>query len=433
MFVNGWDADTDPIVTEVDSSGKVVFQLFAQQLGLDLSERRTNPAEPHSNTHTNAVHWVAEGEYLISLRNFHQFIKIKNGEVIETFKKARNVHDPLPFEDGYLFAIHFRDRSELIFQNVSGKRKPLFVPEPETWTPLRAVELLRNNNILITGSREECYSSHPNIVQGMTSVVFGMDTADSMLSVFTLCRSLQHPDFNQEEVSRLRLILPHISRSLGVMERLRSAELSVASSLAALDQLSSGVLLLDTSGTVRFVNRAAHKILEEGDGLGLRKLDKSVGLGDLVAESVAGSQAINFAISETLRRDPFTTPHFSKRVVVPRTSGLASFSLQFSALGDHHEFGGSGGAFAAIVFIADGLTKLDVDAATLQDVYGLTPAETSVAITLLEFGSAKKVALVLNLSPHTVRSKIKSIYEKLGVDTRTRFVKLMLGLTRNRS
>lgn len=154
MFVNGWDADTDPIVTEVDSSGKVVFQLFAQQLGLDLSERRTNPAEPHSNTHTNAVHWITEGEYLISLRNFHQFIKIKNGEVVETFKKARNVHDPLPYEDGYLFAIHFRDRSELISQNVSGKRKPIFVPEPETWTPLRTVELLRNNNILITGSRE---------------------------------------------------------------------------------------------------------------------------------------------------------------------------------------------------------------------------------------------------------------------------------------
>jgi len=154
VFVNGWDADTDPIVTEVDSSGKVVFQLFAQKLGLNLSERRTNPAEPHSNTHTNAVHWIAEGEYLISLRNFHQFIKIKNGEVVETFKKARNVHDPLPFEDGYLFAIHFRDRSELIFQNVSGKRKPLFVPEPETWTPLRTVELLRNNNILVTGSRE---------------------------------------------------------------------------------------------------------------------------------------------------------------------------------------------------------------------------------------------------------------------------------------
>ena len=154
VFVNGWDADTDPIVTEVDSSGKVVFELFAEQLGLDVNERRTDPAEPYSNTHTNAVHWLAEGEYLISLRNFHQFIKIKNGAVVATFKKTRNVHDPLPFNNGYLFAIHFRDRSELVFHDISGKRKPIFFPEPETWTPLRTVELLRNNNILITGSRE---------------------------------------------------------------------------------------------------------------------------------------------------------------------------------------------------------------------------------------------------------------------------------------
>jgi len=154
VFVNGWDANSDPIVTEVDSSGKVVFQLFAEKLGLDLNERRTDPTEPYSNTHANAVQWLAEGEYLVSLRNFHQFIKIKNGEVVATFKRTRNVHDPLPFNDGYLFAIHFRDRSELVFHNASGKRKPIFVPEPETWTSLRTLELLRNDNILITGSRE---------------------------------------------------------------------------------------------------------------------------------------------------------------------------------------------------------------------------------------------------------------------------------------
>jgi len=154
VFVNGWDANSDPIVTEVDSSGKVVFQLFAEKLGLDLNERRTDPTEPYSNTHANAVQWLAEGEYLVSLRNFHQFIKIKNGEVVATFKRTRNVHDPLPFNDGYLFTIHFRDRSELVFHNASGKRKPIFVPEPETWTSLRTLELLRNNNILITGSRE---------------------------------------------------------------------------------------------------------------------------------------------------------------------------------------------------------------------------------------------------------------------------------------
>jgi DNA-binding CsgD family transcriptional regulator len=64
----------------------------------------------------------------------------------------------------------------------------------------------------------------------------------------------------------------------------------------------------------------------------------------------------------------------------------------------------------------------------LQDTYGLTPAEVRVAMVLLEGSSAREVADYLNVSPHTVRTQLKQIYAKLGVDTRTRFVKLMLGL-----
>ena len=62
----------------------------------------------------------------------------------------------------------------------------------------------------------------------------------------------------------------------------------------------------------------------------------------------------------------------------------------------------------------------------LQSAYGLTPAETRVAIVLLEGSSAKVAANYLNVSHHTVRTQIKQIYAKLGVDTRARFVKLML-------
>lgn len=64
----------------------------------------------------------------------------------------------------------------------------------------------------------------------------------------------------------------------------------------------------------------------------------------------------------------------------------------------------------------------------LQGAYGLTPAEARVAVVLLEGSSARDVADYLNVSHHTVRTQIKQIYDKLGVDTRARFVKLVLGL-----
>lgn len=271
---------------------------------------------------------------------------------------------------------------------------------------------------------KEFYSKRPHLGQMLGGNIFGFDSANSMPAACTLMRSLDAPVFNEDDRKRMRLILPHISRSLGVMQRIQTAELAVATTLSALDRLPSGILLLNSAGAVAYANRAAERMLEEGDGLRLRKLMKSPGFGDLVADSVECSEAIRRAISVTLDRDPYGTPHFSKCVLVPRTSGFASYTLQFSALANHNEFG----AFAAIVFIADGAQELEIDPLLLQSAYGLTPAEARVAISLLDCSSAKEVADALGTSPHTVRTQIAHIYYKLGVDTRVRLVKLLLGL-----
>jgi len=281
---------------------------------------------------------------------------------------------------------------------------------------------LPREKLLATDFYKEFLSRDKNMGQLLGSVVFGADSVTAMPAVCSFSRGLHQPNFGEKERARLRLLLPHISRSLGVMQRLRSAELAVATTLAALDRLPSGVLLLDGSGSVAFANRSAQHMVEEGDGLRLRKLSHASGLGELLVETGSGNRAISDAINATLKRDPYATPHFSKCVTVPRTSGLASYTLQFSALGDQNEFGGESGEFAAIVFIADGAQKVAIDPVVLQDAYGLTPAEARVAIALLELVSAKEVADVLGVSPNTVRSQVRQVYAKLGVDTRTRFV-----------
>lgn len=88
---------------------------------------------------------------------------------------------------------------------------------------------------------------------------------------------------------------------------------------------------------------------------------------------------------------------------------------------------------ATIIFIADGAQEVEIDPAMLQSAYGLSPAEARVAVALLESSTAQEVADKLEGSPLTVRTQIKQIYTKLGVDTRARFVKLLLGLASHRS
>jgi DNA-binding CsgD family transcriptional regulator len=54
----------------------------------------------------------------------------------------------------------------------------------------------------------------------------------------------------------------------------------------------------------------------------------------------------------------------------------------------------------------------------LLDFWHITPAEKRVLACLARFGSIKKVAIKLGISPNTVKSQLKSAYKKLGVDNK---------------
>ncbi|WP_343587054.1 helix-turn-helix transcriptional regulator [Herbaspirillum sp.] len=289
-------------------------------------------------------------------------------------------------------------------------------------------ELIPRAQLLQSNFYKACLSRNENMVQLLGSIVFGSESETSLPTICSFFRGSHHADFNETDRTRLRLLGPHLSRSLGVMHRLRSTELTLATSQAALDRLASGVLLLDAAGTVTFTNHAAQRMLADRDGLRLHRHSHQAGLGNLMAETVSASKAIGDAIAATLRIDPYATPHFSKSLTVPHLSSPARYVLQFSALGSHNEFGGS--AFAAIVFITDDANKIAIDPAVLQQAYGLTLTEARVAVALLDHESAREVADTLGVSPNTIRTHIKNIYSKLGVDTRARFVKLLLGVAK---
>ena len=209
------------------------------------------------------------------------------------------------------------------------------------------------------------------------------------------------------------------------MQRIYSAESIVADSLAALDRLPTGVLLINGSGEVTFANLSAHHMLEDNNGLRLSKLTSNAGLGKLVAEDKSTNKAISNAIRAILTRDP-RTPQFSQHVSAPQISGVASYALKFSELGNYNESNKESNASVAIIFIADGRHPVEIDPDALKCAYRLTPTEAQVAILLVACPSLQDAADQLGIGIATVRSHIKQIYAKLGVNTRTSFVKMMM-------
>lgn len=327
-----------------------------------------------------------------------------------------------------------------IAQEIDDLRQTIYLDE-DIWTKagiakgvffegnvVTGTELVSHEELIKTNWYQGFLSRDPGLMQLMTSVIFGLQSNASMPTICSFFRRLDAPIFGEEDRTRLRLILPHLSRSLGVMQRLRCAELTVATTLAALDRLSSGVLLIDVHGDVTFANRQAQRLLGYEDGLRLQKLTNKPGLGQLIADNDNANLAITQAISAILNRDIYTTAHFSQSVAVPQNTGSGRYTLQFSELGNHHEYNTGNEAPAAIIFITDSRKEINVSPEVLQNAYRLTPAEARVAIALLETASTQDAAAQLDINISTVRTHIKQIYVKLGVDTRARFVRLMLGL-----
>lgn len=227
---------------------------------------------------------------------------------------------------------------------------------------------------------------------------------------------------------KLSLLLPHLSRALGVMFKLRDAEFKVASTLAALDCVATGILLLGQGDGVVFANRAARNLLTDADGLALRRLH-SGSSSKLVAHDAAIQAAIDAALHGALEPGSGEIPHFAHSIHVPRPSHQSPYALQFSALAANNEFGAGSAAPRAIVFITDPAKPIQVDQELLKRAYGLTTAEIRVAVTLCSVSTIEDAAVELGVSANTVKSQLQQVYQKTGTDSRAKLAKLILSLT----
>jgi DNA-binding CsgD family transcriptional regulator len=225
----------------------------------------------------------------------------------------------------------------------------------------------------------------------------------------------------------MRLLVPHISRALGVMQRLRDADLKLAASLAALDKMPVGVLLIGRNETVVFVNRAAQRVLQREDGLRLRATGGSTQT-LLAASNSADQQALNAAIRQRIQPNVVDVPHFSSAVRIERPSGAPAYTLNFSALPEQNEFGSGADRPCAIGFLNDPEEPVKVDAEALKRLYGLTAAECRLAANLCDGETLAAVAKRLRVSESTVKTQLQSIFDKTQTRRQVQLVKLLIGL-----
>lgn len=274
--------------------------------------------------------------------------------------------------------------------------------------------------------------NHPNGIDHMIqSAVFDPTSKLGIpATVLSFYRGIDVGPFGRDSVEKLKILLPHVSRSLAVMSKLRDAELRITASHSALDRLTNGVLLIGQCGQVLFANRAAKRVLEDDDGLTLQHyINGKPDLGRLIASDQQAQTSLRAAIQSAVDPDLLHTEHFSRAVVIPRSSGRQDYTLNFSTLAPENEFGSGDNAPRAIAFITDSADPIRLDAELLKHTYNLTPAEIRVTALIAEGHTVDEVAEKLDLSRSTVKTQLQSVYEKTNTNNRAKLMKLIMSLS----
>jgi DNA-binding CsgD family transcriptional regulator len=188
--------------------------------------------------------------------------------------------------------------------------------------------------------------------------------------------------------------------------------------LALLDhRLPIGVLILDATGKVLAQNTIARHILDDRDGLSLHQ-------GRVVAAQPAESAKLQRLVHLVCRRAERAADVTARALRVSRPSGRPAFHLFVAPLRPWGVVGTSESPTAVVLLADSGRPVL-----TWREVlraYGLTEAETQVALLSLQGARIDAIARRRGTSRHTARAHMKRVLAKIGAECQADLVRILL-------
>jgi len=250
--------------------------------------------------------------------------------------------------------------------------------------------------------------------------ILGVDTVepDGMLARLRIARRHDESAFGSQHKQLCERLLPHLRRAIQIHSRLSRTESERDIYAGAVDQLSVATLVLDERGRIINTNSVARALLAEQDGLSevdqaLHVSDREIDrrLQDIVAGAITGQRAGTTATARALR--------------VPRPSGRQELGLVIRPVRTSEWDDGQASPCVAI-FISDPEQQESASQQLLGELFELTPAEANLAIKLARGLSLAQLSEEQNISQHTARAQLKSVFAKTGVTRQAELVRLVL-------
>jgi DNA-binding CsgD family transcriptional regulator/PAS domain-containing protein len=257
--------------------------------------------------------------------------------------------------------------------------------------------------------------------------ILGVDTVepDGMQARLRIARRPDEPAFEDAHKQFCEQLLPHLQRAIQIHARLSRTESERDLYADAVDHLAVATLVLDERGRVLNTNAVAGALLAEDDGMNLT--DQRLHLQDRATDS-----QLQAMVEAAVAAQRAGTTGMVRALRVPRPSGLKDYGLVLRPV-PLAEWAEGQSSPSVAVFISDpaqgegpGFEPSEVSRQLLQELFQLTPAEASLALRLARGLSLAEVSAQQNISQHTARAQLKSIFSKTGVTRQAELVRLVL-------
>ncbi|MCG7982601.1 MAG: helix-turn-helix transcriptional regulator [Candidatus Thiodiazotropha lotti] len=229
----------------------------------------------------------------------------------------------------------------------------------------------------------------------------------------------KHGPVRTEEMKNLKILLPHIAKSLEISRPMTVLEQRFNRVLEALDHFHVGVLILTEKNYCLLKNKMALKILEMKDGI-------SLNYGNLLrVTNDLEDKRLRYTVRCVTQTASANGLDDGSVMSITRTSGRDSFLLEVAPLScDADAFGY--GFKGAIVFLIDPVEPGKVSTCGMQELYKLTTSEIEVCKSVVEGYSNQQIADIRNVSSETIKTQIQSLFRKTNTANRSELIRRAL-------
>jgi DNA-binding CsgD family transcriptional regulator/PAS domain-containing protein len=215
------------------------------------------------------------------------------------------------------------------------------------------------------------------------------------------------------QIRAFERLWPHLTRALQLGHAVGMARLREAAADVVLNTLNRAILLVDSAGHVLLASATAEAILAARDGLTAESRR-------LAARHPEDEAALRRLIANAAGPGGAGGP-----LAVRRPSGRRAYVVLVSPFpADTTSLAGGGPVVA--MFVSDPEQCPELPEATLIRLYGLTPAEASLAARLVKGETVKQAAGALGVATSTARIHLQRVMNKTGAHRQSELIRLLL-------